>query len=277
MDRHAAGPRLRGGARVEVGAGARAGKAAVYGDLDFIALGALVEVVAHQPLDAFCEERIFAPLEMRDTFFVPLGDGAPGVPPTLRQRIAATENCPWRDRVLWGEVHDPNASVMGGIAGHAGLFSTADDVMKFALALIDVWHGRSDLWPRELVREFTTRQKLPEASDWAIGWDHADRRGVFVRAVLLRELGRPSRFHRHLAVDRLRRGGGRRLPHQPLSPGREVQPLRAPPGRARSRGARPSPRGSPPWRIRFSTFTSSRSAGRAWARWPGSCTRAACA
>lgn len=147
------------------------GKAAVYGDLDFIALGALVEAVAHQSLDAFCQERIFEPLGMRDTFFVPLGEGAPGVSPTLRQRIAATENCSWRDRVVWGEVHDPNASVMGGVAGHAGLFSTADDVMIFAQTLLDVWHGRSEVWPRELLHEFTTRQKLPEASDWALGWD----------------------------------------------------------------------------------------------------------
>ena len=147
------------------------GKAAVYGDLDFIALGALVEAVSRRSLDEFCQERIFGPLEMKDTFFVRLGDGEPGVSDALRRRIAATENCAWRGRVLWGEVHDPNASVMGGAAGHAGLFSSADDVMKFALTLLDVWHGRSDVWPRELLREFTTRQDLPEGSDWALGWD----------------------------------------------------------------------------------------------------------
>lgn len=147
------------------------GKAAVYGDLDFIALGALVEAVSHRSLDEFCQERIFDPLEMKDTFFVRLGEGEPALSLALQRRIAATENCGWRDRVLWGEVHDPNASVMGGVAGHAGLFSTADDVMKFALALLDVWHGRSEIWPRELLREFTTRQGLPEGSDWALGWD----------------------------------------------------------------------------------------------------------
>ncbi|MBW2360967.1 MAG: beta-lactamase family protein [Deltaproteobacteria bacterium] len=147
------------------------GKASVYGDLDFIALGALVEAVSRRPFDEFCQERIFGPLEMKDTFFVRLGDGEPGVPAALLRRIAATENCPWRDRVLWGEVHDPNASVMGGVAGHAGLFSTAADVMKFSLALLDVWHGRSDVWSPDLLREFTTRQGLPERSDWALGWD----------------------------------------------------------------------------------------------------------
>ena len=85
--------------------------------------------------------------------------------------MAATENCAWRNRVVWGEVHDPNAHVMNGVAGHAGLFSTADDVMKFATALLDVWHGRSDVWPRELLIDFTRRQNLTEGSDWALGWD----------------------------------------------------------------------------------------------------------
>ncbi len=151
------------------------GTAAVYGDLDFIALGALVEAVARQPLDDFCAERIFGPLGMRDTGFVRLADGRSPLPEPQRRRVAATENCPWRGRVLWGEVHDPNAWAMGGVAGHAGLFSTADDVMSFALALLDAWHGRGDALPRETLREFTRRQQLPPGSDWALGWDTPTR------------------------------------------------------------------------------------------------------
>jgi len=147
------------------------GEAAVYGDLDFIVLGAIVEAVAGRRLDAFCHERIFAPLEMADTFFIPIGTDAAPLPGPIKRRIAATENCPWRDRILWGEVHDPNASVMGGVAGHAGLFSTVDDIVKFAQVIIDVWHGRSDALPRETLREFLTRQNLPQSSDWALGWD----------------------------------------------------------------------------------------------------------
>jgi len=147
------------------------GEAAVYGDLDFIVLGAIVEAVAGRRLDAFCHERIFAPLEMADTFFIPIGTDAAPPPGPIKRRIAATENCPWRDRILWGEVHDPNASVMGGVAGHAGLFSTVDDIVKFAQVIIDVWHGRSDALPRETLREFLTRQNLPQSSDWALGWD----------------------------------------------------------------------------------------------------------
>jgi CubicO group peptidase (beta-lactamase class C family) len=151
------------------------GQAAVYGDLDFIVLGAVVEEVTKQPFDAFCQERIFAPLDMHDTRFLPLpvdGDkGNSGLPQELRRRIAATENCPWRDRILWGEVHDPNASAMGGVAGHAGLFSTVDDVMRFAQVFLDAWHGRSELLPQEQVRAFCNRQLMPEDSDWALGWD----------------------------------------------------------------------------------------------------------
>jgi CubicO group peptidase (beta-lactamase class C family) len=153
------------------------GAAAVYGDLDFMVLGAVVEAVTSQRLDVFCQERIFEPLELRDTCFLPQirvdgeGDAQPAVPRERLRRMAATENCPWRDRILWGEVHDPNASAMGGVAGHAGLFSTADDVLRFAQVWLDVWHGRSDLLPREAVREFSRRQDGPEDSVWALGWD----------------------------------------------------------------------------------------------------------
>ena len=148
------------------------GEAAVYGDLDFIVLGALVEAVSKQPFDEFCESRIFTRLGLADTHFFPIPvDGSQAVPDSVRRRVAATENCAWRERILWGEVHDPNASAMGGVAGHAGLFATADDVLKFGQCLLDAWHGRSDLLPPERVREFSERQSLPETSDWALGWD----------------------------------------------------------------------------------------------------------
>jgi len=147
------------------------GEAAVYGDLDFIVLGAVVEAVCGQHLDDFCREKIFEPLEMADTFFIPIERDAQSPPAATKRRIAATENCPWRDRILWGEVHDPNASVMGGVAGHAGLFSTVDDVMKFGHTIIDAWHGRSELLPQKPLRQFLSRQNLPISSDWALGWD----------------------------------------------------------------------------------------------------------
>jgi CubicO group peptidase (beta-lactamase class C family) len=153
------------------------GEAAVYGDLDFILLGAVVEAVSGQPLDEFAAERVFRPLGMQDARFVRLGEGQPPLGDALRRRFAATESCPWRGRVLWGEVHDPNAWAMGGVAGHAGLFATAGDVMRFARALLDVWHGRSveapvqRALPREWLRRFLTKNQAPEQTTWALGWD----------------------------------------------------------------------------------------------------------
>jgi CubicO group peptidase (beta-lactamase class C family) len=148
------------------------GEAAVYGDLDFIVLAAIVEAAALDSFDAFCNQRIFEPLGLERTRFLPVPrEGVAPLPEPIRRQIAASENCPWRDRILWGEVHDPNACAMGGVAGHAGLFAPVDDVMRFAEILVDVWHGRSDALPRERLREFWTRQELPPGSDWALGWD----------------------------------------------------------------------------------------------------------
>jgi CubicO group peptidase (beta-lactamase class C family) len=170
------------------------GEAAVYGDLDFILLGALVEAVAQEPLDDLCARRIFGPLGLGDTRFLRVtgfergegGTGAAGVrgapeagsSDAYRSRCAATENCPWRGRILQGEVHDPNAWAMGGVAGHAGLFAPADDVMRFAEAVLDVWHGRVEAGspidralPREWLRRFLTRADGPEGATWTLGWD----------------------------------------------------------------------------------------------------------
>jgi len=147
------------------------GEAAVYGDLDFIVLGALVEPVAGKPLDAWCAERLFGPLGMEHTFFIRNTHAGSPLSEPERRKLAATENCPWRGRILWGEVHDPNAWAMGGVAGHAGLFAPAGDVLRFAETLLDVIHGRSDFLPRELLAAFFARQKIPANSDWALGWD----------------------------------------------------------------------------------------------------------
>ncbi|MFQ5513271.1 MAG: serine hydrolase domain-containing protein [Myxococcota bacterium] len=142
-----------------------AGEASVYGDLGFIVLGEIVAEAAGEPLDSFCERRIYRSLEMVDTHFNPLPfSGA-------RARYAATEQCPWREKVLWGEVHDGNTWAMGGIAGHAGLFSTGPDVLRFAEEMLRAERGESRLFPAELSREFFTRQELTPESDWALGWD----------------------------------------------------------------------------------------------------------
>jgi CubicO group peptidase (beta-lactamase class C family) len=152
------------------------GEASVYGDLGFIVLGEIVERAAGEPLDAFCRRRIYQPLGMGDTHFNPVPFEGP------RERYAATELCGWREKVLWGEVHDPNAWAMGGVAGHAGLFSTAGDVMRFADEMLRADRGESAIFDADVAREFFRRQEIapppsghrpggPMAGDWALGWD----------------------------------------------------------------------------------------------------------
>jgi CubicO group peptidase (beta-lactamase class C family) len=91
-------------------------------------------------------------------------------------RIAPTERDPWRGRIVLGEVHDENASHLGGVSGHAGLFSTGPDLARFAVWLLRAHHGTlpDDAEPRlppDLVRELTSVQPGPDGSTRAIGWD----------------------------------------------------------------------------------------------------------
>ena len=195
------------------------GEAAVYGDLDFIALGALVEAVTQRRLDDYCRERVFEPLGLRETFFVPLGEGA-GSPAPLRRRIAATENCPWRERILWGEVHDPNAWAMGGVAGHAGLFATADDVMRFAETCSTSGTGAATRCRARPLRPSRT-PAAAEGIGLGARLGHADAGAVLVGPALLGALDRPPRLHRHLALDRSRARGDRGDAHEPRAPGRK--------------------------------------------------------
>ncbi len=103
------------------------GEATAYSDIGFMTLGLVVEAVSGRPLDRFLEEELFGPLGMRSTGFLPEA--------ALLPRIAPTEEDPWRGELVRGKVHDENAWAMGGVAGHAGLFSTASDLARFAAAL----------------------------------------------------------------------------------------------------------------------------------------------
>ncbi|MEM2187367.1 MAG: serine hydrolase, partial [Thermofilaceae archaeon] len=100
------------------------GSKVVYSDLGFILLGRIIEMVTGESLDRVVSELVLKPLGMRETTFNPEGD--------LKERAVATEFCRLRGRVLKGEVHDENAWFMGGVAGHAGLFSTAADLAVYA-------------------------------------------------------------------------------------------------------------------------------------------------
>src|SRR5262245_5254317 len=143
----------------------------VYSDLGFMLLGELIETVARAPLDRFCHERVFKPLGLRSTAFVDLAAVRTRKFTTVPGMIAPTERCPWRGRVLCGEVHDDNAYAMGGVAGHAGLFAGAADVDALATRLRACWRGKDDFVPGEIVREFWKRDPSVAGSTWALGWD----------------------------------------------------------------------------------------------------------
>ena len=147
------------------------GTAAVYSDLGFMLLGALIEMASGASLDRFCHERIVRPLGLRATSFIDLGlVRARRIRPDTTQ-IAATERCAWRKRVLCGEVHDDNAYAMGGVAGHAGLFASARDVDTIVSRLKACWAGQDDFLPQAIVRQFWSRDNPAIGSTWGLGWD----------------------------------------------------------------------------------------------------------
>lgn len=130
-----------------------------YSDVNFIVLGAIVERVSGEKLDAYCQKNIFIPLGMTHTRFLPPASWLPSIAPTQYDE---------QHRMLRGVVHDPTARRMGGVAGHAGVFSTADDLSKFAQALM---HG-SKVLTRLSVEKMTTPQQPPTATILhGFGWD----------------------------------------------------------------------------------------------------------
>jgi CubicO group peptidase (beta-lactamase class C family) len=150
------------------------GVRSVYSDLGFILLGFLVERLSGVGLDLWCEDAIVRPLRADPMMFCPTAWRAQlnVVRPTVDiARIAPTEQNERRNRLLRGEVHDENAAAMGGVAGHAGLFGTAESVLAVSGAWLHGYHGRESILDGELVRQFTARQGSAAQSNWALGWD----------------------------------------------------------------------------------------------------------
>ncbi|MGC2646694.1 MAG: serine hydrolase domain-containing protein, partial [Candidatus Sulfotelmatobacter sp.] len=131
-----------------------------YSDINFIMLGALVERVSGESLDEYCERHIFLPLKMMHTRFLP--------PAAWRAKIAPTQYDE-NEHMLRGVVHDPTARRMGGVAGHAGLFSTADDLAKFAQTLLN---GGGGILSPLSVEKMTQPEQPPSAPVLrGFGWD----------------------------------------------------------------------------------------------------------
>jgi len=136
----------------------------LYSDVNFIVLGALVERVSETPLNEYCQKNIFVPLKMMHTRFLPPASWLPKIAPTQYDE---------HDKMLRGAVHDPTARRMGGVAGHAGLFSTADDLAKFAQALLNGDGALpTPILSSLMVEKMTTPQQPPTSQVLhGFGWD----------------------------------------------------------------------------------------------------------
>ena len=149
---------------------AETGSRFIYSDVNYIVLGELVKRVSGMPLDVFASENIYKPLGMRDTGFKPAE--------ALKPRIAPTEQRGSDEHWMRGEVHDPRAFALGGVSGHAGLFSTASDLAIFCQMMMNQgqYHGVRVLSPLGVLRMTEARLTAGNGTDGAargIGWDIA--------------------------------------------------------------------------------------------------------
>jgi CubicO group peptidase (beta-lactamase class C family) len=132
-----------------------------YSDIGFIILGTALERLADESLDRFCQREIFGPLGMTHTTFKPAPELRASIPPTADDQA-------FRHRIIQGEVHDENASVLGGVAAHAGLFAMAQDLATFAHAVLQ---GGHPILRAETLALFTKREVSPAGTSRALGWD----------------------------------------------------------------------------------------------------------
>ena len=137
------------------------GSRAIYSDIGFIVLGKALERLAGEEVDSFCRREVFGPLGMSHTTFKLPAEMRSSIPPTQDDRT-------FRKKIIQGEVDDENAWAMGGVAGHAGLFSTAPDLARFANCMLS---GGEPILQPQTVELFTRKQNLPPGSSWALGWD----------------------------------------------------------------------------------------------------------
>lgn len=145
------------------------GTITTYSDLGFLLVEWVLEQTSGQNLHHFTRQNLFRHLGCATPVFLPLDRGSVQAP----YEFADTEYCSWRAITLSGQVHDENAYVLGGVAGHAGLFGTASEVKCLLDAILDTLStGKTSApWSRERLSEFLRPARLDPASTWALGFD----------------------------------------------------------------------------------------------------------
>lgn len=145
---------------------AQPGTRTEYSDFGFILLGKIIELLTRTPLDLFCAREIFTPLGLAHTAFCPPRAERSAIPPTEDDRA-------FRGRVIQGEVQDEHAFLLGGVAGHAGVFSNAEDLLRLARCILD--RGRTasgaQLFRPETIDRFAAGQNPSDGQPRALGWD----------------------------------------------------------------------------------------------------------
>lgn len=147
----------------------------IYSDLGLIIVGRIIETLTGLSLAKAAQKFIFQPLGLKSSSYIDLSlIKQRGLAP-VKELIAPTEDCPWRKRILCGEVHDENAWAMGGVAGNAGLFTSAEDVHAICSELLAAYHQQSNLVSSKVVRQFwapvSELADLPSNSSWRLAWD----------------------------------------------------------------------------------------------------------
>jgi CubicO group peptidase (beta-lactamase class C family) len=146
------------------------GSRALYSDLNFILLDWILERVSGHPTDVLFAEWLAEPLKLESLFFVDLKSPVKAARARRGRAFAATERCPWRGRILIGEVHDENTYAMGGVSGHAGLFGTIRDVAAMADVWLDSFLHSGGFFEQGLAKQFWQKSEVP-GSTRALGFD----------------------------------------------------------------------------------------------------------
>lgn len=150
------------------------GERVLYSDLGFIILGNIIEIILRKPLDIAAEEHILTPIGMKDTYFNP--------PEHFKRRIAATEYRIDSGRYQWGDVHDEKAKALGGVSGHAGLFSTVGDLSLYAQMWLNNGKvGEISLLPtlaiESAIKSYTASLNGNRGLGWVLKDDELDASG----------------------------------------------------------------------------------------------------
>ena len=145
-----------------------------YSDLGFILLSSIIEKITGESIGELSKSMIFNKLDMASTRYVPPLEWLDNIAPTEFDSV-------YRKRLIIGEVHDENAFLLGGVSGHAGIFSSAENITNYAQMWINggLWNSMR-IFKESQIKEFSKKQNIPEGSDFALGWDTPSQNGKSV-------------------------------------------------------------------------------------------------